>query len=131
MELRSHAALLATLALAASMPAPATAQASLDGKTFEGVFIEKGKTRGDADTLTFKDGRFRSSACDRYGYSDAPYQAVAEGDAIRFETKTTSSKYGSLTWKGYIRGNKLDATVLMARDGKDPIENWVAAGLVK
>lgn len=123
-------AFLAAIALAAALPA--TAHASpLDGKTFEGVFLERGKTRGDADTLTFKDGRFRSSACDRYGYVEAPYKAVTEGDAIRFEAETTSPKYGALKWTGYVRGGKLDATVLMMRDGKAPIENWVAAGLVK
>lgn len=117
----------ATLALA---PGAALAQASaLDGKTFEGVFIERGKTRGDADTLTFRDGRFRSSACDRYGYSDAPYKAVAEGEAIRFETETSSPKYGELKWRGWVRGDKLDATVTMVKDGRATTENWVAAGL--
>jgi hypothetical protein len=122
-------AILAAIALAAALPA---ANASpLDGQTFEGVFLEKGKTRGDADTLTFRDGRFRSSACDRYGYAEAPYKAVADGETIRFETETTSPKYGALKWTGYVRGGKLDATVMMMRDGKPPIENWVAAGRVK
>jgi hypothetical protein len=128
---RTPKLILAALAFAAA-PALGLAQASpLDGKTFEGVFLEKGKTRGDADTLTFKDGRFHSSACDRYGYAEAPYKAVAEGDAVRFETETTSPKYGALKWTGYVRGGKLDATVFMTRDGKAPLENWVAAGLVK
>ena len=81
----------------------------------------------DADTLVFKGGRFRSSACDRYGYSDAPYKTVAAGDALRFEAETQSAKYGKLLWNGTIRGNKLDATVMMMRDGKAPIENWVVA----
>lgn len=132
MNLTNHALALATLGavLAASAPAPAQS-GTLDGKIFEGVFLEKGKTRGDADTLTFKDGRFHSSACDRYGYTDAPYQAQADGAAIRFETETQSPKYGVLRWSGYIHGDKLDATVLMVRDGKPAIENWVAAGLVK
>jgi hypothetical protein len=104
---------------------------SLDGKSFEGVFLAKGKTRGDADTLTFKNGRFHSSACDRYGYSDASYQAIPDGNAIRFEAETESAKYGKLRWTGFVRGEKLDATVLMIQEGKSPIENWVAAGLRK
>lgn len=54
--------------------APALASGTLDGKRFDGVFMERGKTSGDADTLTFRDGRFRSSACDKYGYSDAAYK---------------------------------------------------------
>ena len=117
----------AALTVAALLSAGAQAQ-SLDGRTFQGVFLERGKTSGDADTITFKDGRFRSSACDRYGYSDAPYKATGSGDATRFEAETQSAKYGKLLWSGQVRGGKLDATVMMQRDGKAPIENWVVAG---
>jgi len=119
--------LAAALAVAASSMALAEPGA-LDGKKFEGVFIERGKTSGDADTLTFKDGRFRSSACDRYGYSDAPYKSMAAGDAVAFEAETESAKYGRMTWKGVIRNGKLDATAVMLRQGKPPVENWVVAG---
>lgn len=120
------------LAAATSMLAvsPVFAEA-LDGKSFEGVFLAKGKTRGDADTLTFKNGRFRSSACDKYGYSDAVYTTTNEGSAIRFEAETQSAKYGKLRWAGFVRGDKLDATATMLQDGKAPLENWVAAGLKK
>ena len=114
------------IALAALVPTLSVAE-NLDGRRFEGVFIERGKTSGDADTLTFKDGRFRSSACDQYGYSDAPYKTVAAGDTVRFEAETASAKYGKLLWNGSIRGNKLDATVMMERKGKTPLENWVVA----
>lgn len=120
--------LLRLVALSAAVvpPSPALA-ADLDGRSFQGVFLERGKTSGDADTITFKDGRFRSSACDRYGYSDAPYKATTVGDAMRFETETQSAKYGKLLWSGTVRGGKLDATVMMVQDGKKPVENWVVA----
>ena len=114
------------MTLAALLSAGAQAQ-SLDGRSFQGVFLERGKTSGDADTITFKDGRFRSSACDRYGYSEAPYKAVAAADGTRFEAETQSAKYGRLAWKGVIRDGKLDATAVMLRQGKAPIENWVVA----
>lgn len=111
---------------------PAAAQQALDGKVFSGVFLERGKTSGDADTLSFSNGRFRSSACDRYGYGDAPYRVVAvEGDVTRFEATTESPRYGKLEWTGTIRGDKLDATAMMLRSGKAPVENWVVAGLKK
>lgn len=105
--------------------------ASLDGRRFEGVFIQRGKTSGDADTLTFTGGRFRSSACDRYGYGDAPYRASAQGDAIAFEAETVSAKHGRLVWRGLVRGDKLDAVALAQRDGKPSVENWVVAGAPK
>ena len=117
---------LAVAALAAAVVLPAFAE-SLDGRSFEGVFIQRGKTSGDADTLVFKDGRFHSSACDRYGYSDAVYKIGASGDATRFDAETESPKYGRLVWSGVIRGGKLDATAVMVRDGKSNIENWVVA----
>jgi hypothetical protein len=120
--------LLGLCAVAAAIVPPSVAQANgLDGRSFQGVFLERGKTSGDADTLTFKDGRFRSSACDRYGYSDAPYKVSTVGDTTRFETETQSPKYGKLLWNGTVRGGKLDATVMMVREGKSPIENWVVA----
>ena len=114
------------IALAALVPSLAAAE-SLDGRSFQGVFLERGKTSGDADTLVFKDGRFHSSACDRYGYGDAPYKATAVSDGVRFETETRSAKYGKLAWSGIVRSGKLDATVMMEQKGKAPTENWVVA----
>jgi hypothetical protein len=121
-----NATTAAALTVAALLSAGAQAQ-SLDGRSFTGVFLERGKTSGDADTITFKDGRFHSSACDRYGYAAAPYKAVAAADGTRFEAETQSAKYGKLLWAGYVRGGKLDATVMMEQSGKSPKENWVVA----
>jgi hypothetical protein len=120
--------LLGMFAVASFVVPPSLAAAgALDGRSFEGVFLERGKTSGDADTIIFKDGRFRSTACDRYGYSDATYKTTAAGDAVTFEAETNSAKYGKLLWTGTVRGAKLDATVMMVRDGKSPVENWVVA----
>jgi hypothetical protein len=127
MKSTAQAAAAIALATAAVFPALAETRA-LDGRSFQGVFLERGKTSGDADTLIFKDGRFRSSACDRYGYSDAPYKTATAGDMTRFEAETQSPKYGKLRWSGVVTGGKLDATAVMVRDGKPNIENWVVAG---
>ena len=48
----------------------------LDGRNFIGIVLERGKTEGDADTIMFRAGRFRSSACDRYEYGDGPYSPL-------------------------------------------------------
>lgn len=100
----------------------------LDGRNFTGVVLECGKTEGDADTITFRGGRFRSSACDRYEYGDGPYTATVSGDAVSFEAKTVSPKYGELLWRGVVRGARLDGTLTMVRDGKTLGEKWVLAG---
>lgn len=105
----------------------AEASGPLDGKSFHGEFIEKGNTSGDPDTLIFAEGRFRSSACDQYGYGDAAYTAIAEGDGFRFDAETRSPRYGKLIWSGTVKGDQLKCDVLMVQDGKPPIENYINA----
>src|ERR1041384_2213668 len=120
----------------------------LDGRNFIGIVLERGKTEGDADTIMFSAGRFRSSACDRYEYGDGPYTATAAGDTVSFEARTDSPKYGSLLWpgggergrleartetrkygallgRGVVRAPRLDGTLTMVRDGKTLGEKWV------
>ncbi len=100
----------------------------LDGRNFVGVVLECGKTQGDADTIVFKNGRFRSTACDRYEYGDGAYTAKAVDDAVTFEAQTESPKYGKLIWRGVVRGRRLDGTLTMVRDGKTLGEKWLLAG---
>lgn len=102
----------------------------LDGRRFEGVVLERGKTSGDADTLIFERGRFRSTACDRWGYGDGAYAAAHQGEAVSFTAETESPKYGRLRWKGVVNGERLDGSLTMVRDGKDAGEKWVVAGEV-
>jgi len=100
----------------------------LDGRHFIGIVLERGKTEGDADMITFNAGRFRSSACDRYDYGDGAYTATEAGDSVSFEARTESPKYGSLVWRGVVRGPRLDDTLTMVRAGKTLGEKWVLAG---
>lgn len=101
---------------------------TLDGRNFVGIVLECGKTEGDADTIVFENGRFRSIACDKYGYGDGAYTTRNTGDSVRFEAQTESPKYGRLLWEGTVRGRRLDGTLTMVRDGKPIGEKWVLAG---
>jgi hypothetical protein len=66
---------------------------------------------GDAETLTFANGRFRSTACDAYGYGDGAYRwQVCDGE-ISFEVETESPQYGLLRWQGVVRGPRLPAMI--------------------
>jgi hypothetical protein len=100
----------------------------LDGRSFSGIVLECGKTAGDADTIVFENGRFRSTACDRYEYGDGPYTATQADGTIAFEAQTESPKYGKLLWRGVVRGRRLDGTLTMVRDGKALGEKWLLAG---
>ena len=116
------------------MNAQATATASsktgtsLDGRRFAGIVLECGKTSGDAETISFRNGRFHSSACDAYGYGDGAYTATTNGDAVSFSVETESAKYGKLRWNCIIRGKRLDGTLTMLDGGKVVAEKWVVAG---
>jgi hypothetical protein len=101
----------------------------LDGRRFDGVVLECGKTAGDADRISFEGGRFRSSACDRYGYGDGAYAAhTLPAGGIEFESETESPAYGKLRWRGVVQGARLDATLTMLRDGLACGEKWILAG---
>ena len=106
----------------------AASRDALDGRSFDGIVIECGKTSGDADRLIFKDGRFRSTACDQYGYGDGPYKATRSGETVVFEAETESPQYGKLLWNGVVRGPRLDGTMTMVRDGRASGDEWVIAG---
>lgn len=130
MSILSHVRSLFVPPLCMAIAAEPTlaSRAALDGRNFDGIVLECGKTAGDADTLIFKDGRFRSTACDQYGYGDGPYTATRTGETVVFEAETESPKYGKLLWKGVVRGPRLDGTMTMVRDGRAAGEKWVLAG---
>lgn len=102
--------------------AAALAQAgAMDGKTFAGTMTEKGKTKGDQDTLVFKDGKFRSTACDAYGFGDAAYTAIAGGGGTTFEATATSPKEGAMKWMGTVQGDKIEGTAVWMKKGQADI----------
>jgi hypothetical protein len=103
----------------------------LDGKSFVGEMGEKGKTKGDKDTFTFKDGRFRSTACDRYGFGDAPYAASDEGGKMHVTAETTSKKEGLMQWTITVDGDTLTGTSIWKKGNKAPKEYWIKASLKK
>ena len=116
------------LPMAGTAPGGQAGRAALDGRNFDGIVLKCGETSGDADTLTFKDGRFRSSACDPYGYGDGAYKTSAAEDGLAFEAVTESPQYGTLLWRGVVRGSRLDGTLTMMKEGKPAAEKWVIAG---
>ncbi len=82
-----------------------------------------------ADVITFRDGLFHSSTCDQYGYSSAPYVARSESGAIAFEAETKSDKDGRLVWRGTVRGQDIEGTMLHYKKGffgvsDTPNEMW-------
>lgn len=103
----------------------------LDGKSFVGETGEKGKTKGDKDTFTFKDGRFRSTACDKYGFGDAPYTVKEEGGKMVVTAETTSKKEGVMQWTLTVDGDALTGSAIWTKGKKAPRDYWVKGTLRK
>jgi len=112
-------------------------QGPLDGKTFVVETGEKGKSGGDKDTLTFKDGNFHSTGCDQYGFGDGAYTSTVNGDAIQFEAVTTSPTKGKMTWKGTVKGDKIEVVYVWVdsshwyKPNPKPLEKWAKGEMKK
>jgi len=112
-------------------------QGPLDGKTFVVETGEKGKSGGDKDTLTFKNGNFHSAGCDQYGFGEGAYTSTVNGDSIQFEAVTTSPTKGRMTWKGIVQGDKIEVGYVWVdashwyKPNPKPLEKWAKGELKK
>lgn len=105
--------LAAYLLLAATAPLASEEPMSgpLDGKTFSGEAGYAGKA-GEPDDFVFTAGTFRSTGCDPYGFTAAPYEAMREGDLIRFKAVSKSPTDGTITWMGKAAGDRIEGTAV-------------------
>ena len=130
------AILLLVGGLHSAMGGEGSAVGLLDGKTFMVEQGEKGKAAKGTDTITFRNGKFHSAGCDKYGFGDGSYTAKADGDAIRFVADTKSETKGDMHWEGTVRGNRIDVVYTWIdkphwyKPHPKPLEKW-AKGEVK
>lgn len=82
----------------------------LDGLQFKGQTGEQGKGDHHEDTITFKDGQFRSLDCENWGFGPAPYTVRKDGESYHFSATLLSPDRGKLEWKGIITGDTAEAT---------------------
>lgn len=99
--------LIGNVAFAAPSPNP------LEGKTFVGQMGKTGDKKGDPDNFEFKSGHFHSTACDEFGYKEAPVTVNSTKDAVHFESTTQNDKGAKMSWKGTLKGNKIEGTAVM------------------
>jgi len=111
--------------------APAFCAGPLDGQVFEGAVGPKGEKDGRPEEISFKDGKFHSSACDAYGFGDGAYTARKRGKGVRFEADTVNAKGAKLHWKGMVTDNQVEATSVLNAPGEKPSESWAKGTLKK
>jgi hypothetical protein len=114
-----------------------SASGVLDGKTFVIQEGEKGKEAKGSDTLVFKDGKFRSVGCEKYGFGNGPYTATVQGDTITFVADTTSEKKGKMHWEGTVQGDRIQVNYVWVdrthwyKPNPKPLEKWGKGELKK
>src|SRR4051812_3414007 len=91
---------LGIVANAGASPTAAKAATTLDGKVFTSKVGEKGSKKGDSDDISFTAGNFHSSACDQYGFKEAPYSAKDAKSGTSFEALTKNSSGDTIEWTG-------------------------------
>jgi len=109
----------------------------LDGKTFAVETGNVGKGGSDKDTLVFRDGMLHSMACDKYGFGDGAYTATEKNGSVFFEAETKSPSKGRISWRGTIRGDRLESTYTWLdsphwyKRNPKPVEKWARGELKK
>ena len=89
------------------------AKSVLDGKTYVGTVKMGEDAKGDPDNFIFKNGTFRSSACDQYGYTEAPYAIEEKRKSMKFTATTKNKEGAAIKWNGTISGDKVEGTANM------------------
>jgi hypothetical protein len=130
------ATIVGAIALLLAVPA-VLAQGVLDGKKYIGDIGDVGKAAEEKDAvLTFADGTFRSSVCDKYGFERGAYTTTKDGEAIRFEARTVSAEYGTNEWRGTVKGSEVEGQLTwhrkpsFFRPNPAPVEKWFKAKLM-
>lgn len=92
---------------------PAAAGAgALDGKTFAAELVKSGEQSGDKDQLSFKGGKFLSSACVPHGFHEAAYAATEKDGVVTFTSNPTNADGESMSWTGTIKQGVVEGTAV-------------------
>ena len=90
----------------------------LDGKTFTGFNGEEGRDLDpdEPEEIVFNNGRFISTTCNKYNFSDVAYSASKVGDSIHFEAITLSPTHGKIAWQGVVHGDQAEVTFIWTKE---------------
>ena len=107
------------------------AGSALDGRVFIADAGERGKAADEKDdVITFANGSFHSSVCDKWGFGKGEVRMIGGADEMRFEAETVSEKDGRLKWQGRVIGDTIEGTFIhyrkpsFLRPNPEPIEHW-------
>lgn len=142
--MRKHTALLFIILVGLLFAAPGQAAAksmlATGERAFQGELGKQGQAKGDKDEFIFKGDKFRSTACDPYGFGETKLIILragndpAKGERTEdFTAVATSPTDGKMTWRGtyYVRSGRIEGTALWEKPGQPPVKHWFKGELKK
>ena len=97
--------------------------AALDGKTFSGTIGKMGSQTGQPDDFVFKDGKFASTLCNKFGYKEGIYQPIENSGVTYFTAQCKGGQGWKKSWRGSVKGGHLEGTVTTV-EGQSTDEEW-------
>jgi len=97
---------------------------ALDGKVFVAELVKSGESGGDKDQLTFKGGKFLSSACVQYGFHEAAYTATEKDGVVTFTSKPTNAAGETMSWTGTIKQGVIEGTAVYKSKAGETTYNY-------
>ena len=89
---------------------------ALDGKIYSGQNGSKGEPADHDDEFIFKEGMFRSTSCDKYGFTEGQYESTETDGIIYFKALTASPSHGQMSWEGKSDGASLEGTFVWTKE---------------
>jgi len=82
----------------------------LEGQKFVGILKAQGDDDPDKDAFMFKDGKFVSEGCQKWGFSPAPYWVRRDQDGVHFLSELSSPEHGTMRYEGVFDGKEIKGT---------------------
>ena len=89
---------------------------ALQGLRFIGPLAVGGNMKLGKDVVTFKDGKFSSQLCLKYGFAPAPYWVRRDARGLHFEAELQSLEQGNMKFQGVFDGEAMSATALWTKE---------------
>jgi hypothetical protein len=100
----------------ASKPAVDVLKGSLDGMEFLGPFGVEDEAEPKEEIFTFKDGRFSSASCLKWGFSPAPYWVRRDAKGVNFLAELVSLDHGTMRFEGVFDGKELNVVAFWKKE---------------
>jgi hypothetical protein len=82
-------------------------KSGLNGLRFIGPFGAEAETKPKEDSFTFKDGKFATASCLKWGFVPAPFWTRRDSNGLHFLAELKSPDHGTMRYEGVFDGKEL------------------------